>query len=210
VVRADGEVVFQKAFVCGPVSKEGEKIVYRPQYSSYANIFEQDETITLPRAASAIAISNDDGDWLTLDSLSIQLSPEQRAYPLPFSTDWGNKQGTQVFQPENVSEPWSGGEQWFDRAWIEQHEVAPWRQLGNQGVGIMVGECGCFNQTPDDVTMRWLEDTLASFQQAGMGWALWNFRGPFGVLDSDRPGAVYQDFEGHKLDTRMLKLLQTY
>ncbi len=37
-----------------------------------------------------------------------------------------------------------------------------------------------------------------------------SFLGPSGVLDSDRPGAVYEDFEGHKLDGRMLKLLQAY
>jgi endoglucanase len=44
----------------------------------------------------------------------------------------------------------------------------------------------------------------------GWGWALWNLHGSFGILDSERPGAVYEDFEGHKLDKRMLELLQKY
>jgi endoglucanase len=55
-----------------------------------------------------------------------------------------------------------------------------------------------------------MEDNLANFKQAGWGWALWNFSGEFGLLDSNRPGAVYENYEGHKLDRRMLGLLERY
>lgn len=43
---------------------------------------------------------------------------------------------------------------------------------------------------------------------AGFGWALWNFRGDFGVLDSGRKDVAYEDFKGHKLDRQMLELLR--
>ena len=43
-----------------------------------------------------------------------------------------------------------------------------------------------------------------------MGWALWNFRGANGVLDSQRADVKYEDFGGHKLDRKMLELLQRY
>jgi endoglucanase len=39
------------------------------------------------------------------------------------------------------------------------------------------------------------------------GWALWNFRGPFGELDTQRAGK-FEDWRGHKLDRPLLTLLQ--
>ena len=42
----------------------------------------------------------------------------------------------------------------------------------------------------------------------GIGWALWNLRGDFGVMDSGRADVEYEDFRGHKLDRRMLELLR--
>jgi hypothetical protein len=37
-----------------------------------------------------------------------------------------------------------------------------------------------------------------------------NFRGSFGVLDSGRTDVKYEDFQGHKLDRKLLELLQRY
>ena len=42
----------------------------------------------------------------------------------------------------------------------------------------------------------------------GIGFALWNFRGAFGVLDSGRADGVYEDWHGHKLDRKLLDLLK--
>jgi endoglucanase len=68
----------------------------------------------------------------------------------------------------------------------------------------MVGEWGAFNKTPHDVMLRWAEDCRHNGQDAGWGRALWNFRGPFGVLDSQRADVHYEDFEDHKLDRKLL------
>jgi endoglucanase len=40
------------------------------------------------------------------------------------------------------------------------------------------------------------------------GWALWNFRGPFGVLDTERPGTKYENWHNHQLDRALLDVLQ--
>jgi endoglucanase len=40
------------------------------------------------------------------------------------------------------------------------------------------------------------------------GWALWNFRGPFGVLHTQRAGTKFEDWHGHQLDRPLLALLQ--
>ena len=37
-----------------------------------------------------------------------------------------------------------------------------------------------------------------------------NCRGSFGVLDSGRSDVQYEDFEGHKLDRKLLDRLQRY
>ena len=39
---------------------------------------------------------------------------------------------------------------------------------------------------------------------------MWNFRGSMGVLDSERNDIRYEDFEGHKLDRKLMDLLQRY
>ncbi|MFA5161407.1 MAG: cellulase family glycosylhydrolase [Elusimicrobiales bacterium] len=95
-----------------------------------------------------------------------------------------------------------------NRLWVKC--VAPWVEAQRQGVGVMVGEWGVISKTPHDVVLRWAEDSLANWQDAGWGWALWQFRGDFGILDSNRSDVHYEDFEGHKLDRQFLNLLQKY
>ena len=60
---------------------------------------------------------------------------------------------------------------------------------------------------PHPVALAWLEDALTVLNEYGIGWALWNLRGPFGVLDSGREDVEYEDLDGHKLDRAMLDVL---
>lgn len=53
-----------------------------------------------------------------------------------------------------------------------------------------------------------MKDCLENWKQAGIGWALWNLRGSFGVLDSERTDVAYENYQGHKLDRKMLELLR--
>lgn len=75
------------------------------------------------------------------------------------------------------------------------------------GVPIHVGEWGCYNKTPHDACLAWKSDLLALWKQAGWGWAMWKLRGPYGILDSGRSDVAYEDFQGHRLDRKMLELL---
>jgi endoglucanase len=101
-----------------------------------------------------------------------------------------------------------GGKLW-DKARLEKDQIEPWKALENKGVGVMVGEFGAHNQTPHDVVLAWMRDCLDAWHAAHWGWALWNFRGSFGILDSDRKDVTYENWRGHKLDRRMLELLQS-
>ena len=88
--------------------------------------------------------------------------------------------------------------------------IQPWKEAEARGIGVMVGEFGSHNQTPHDVVLRWMEDCLRNWKEAGWGWALWNLHGSFGILDSGRKDVAYEEFEGHKLDRKMLDLLLRY
>lgn len=98
-------------------------------------------------------------------------------------------------------------ERW-DKARLHHDVVEPWKKLQAQGVGLHVGEWGNHNRTPHDVTLAWMKDALDLWREAGWGWALWNFRGSFGVADSGRKDVQYENYQGLKLDRAMLELLQ--
>jgi endoglucanase len=89
-------------------------------------------------------------------------------------------------------------------------EIAPWGELAKHGIPMHVGEMGCNRYTPPKVAHAWFNDALDVIGGLNSGWALWNFRGPFGVLDTNREGTDYTDFHGHKLDNTLLKILQAH
>jgi aryl-phospho-beta-D-glucosidase BglC (GH1 family) len=86
----------------------------------------------------------------------------------------------------------------------------PWIELVKQNVGVHCGECGCYNKTPHKVFLAWFEDVISILKENGIGYALWNFRGDFGILDSGRKDVNYTDWHGHKLDSELLALLKKY
>jgi endoglucanase len=84
-----------------------------------------------------------------------------------------------------------------------------WGEIGQKDVRIHFGEMGCYKHTPPNVVLAWFDDTLDVLRDLRSGWALWNFRGPFGVLDTERPGTKYENWRGHQLDRALLSLLQS-
>lgn len=96
-----------------------------------------------------------------------------------------------------------------DRQKLEQR-FAPWGDLVQQGIGVHCGECGAYNKTPYAVFLGWFGDVMDILKGHRIGYALWNFRGSFGILDSGRADISYEDWHGHKLDRQLLALLQAH
>ncbi len=124
--------------------------------------------------------------------------------------------GISHYQAPWVNYPWTQAPRWpgadhfgstWGRAELEAY-YAPWAALVQRGVGVHCGEGGCFNKTPHAVFLAWFTEVLEILQGHGIGWALWNFRGPFGVVDSERGDVAYEDFHEHKLDRELLELLR--
>ena len=145
--------------------------------------------------------------------------------PVPELADLQIAQSTRGYTPMQISHhkaSWiQGADKWpeptwplageppWDRERLRRERIRPWKDLEARGVGVHVGEWGAHNQTPHPVVLAWMQDCLALWKEAGWGWALWNLRGSFGVLDSSRADVAYEDFRGHKLDRKMLEILRT-
>jgi endoglucanase len=111
--------------------------------------------------------------------------------------------------PEHMPMPkWPGqvGNEYLSRAMLETY-YKPWIELVKKGGGVHCGECGGYNKTPHDVFLAWFGDVLDILSSHQIGFAVWNFFGEFGILDSGRADVDYQDWHGHKLDKGLLDLL---
>jgi hypothetical protein len=145
---------------------------------------------------------------MEVSEIGLSTPPGSPEDTLALTLDWGRKPDPLRYNPGSPEGPFTGAVM-QDRQWL-QTQLLPWIALHNQGTGVMVGEFGAYNKTPHPITLRWMEDHLATWQDAGFGWALWNFRGSFGILDSSRSDVDYENWEGHQLDRNMLELLQRH
>ena len=157
-----------------------------------------------------IADGNSVGNQVTPELKDLNIAQSCRGY-YPgyishYKAPWANK------DPEKCPVPvWPGrmnGED-FGKARLEKY-YQPWIDLAKSAVGVHCGECGCWNKTPHNVFLAWFEDVLSILTSNKIGYALWNFRGDFGILDSRREDVEYQEWHGHKLDAKLLELLKRY
>jgi endoglucanase len=132
--------------------------------------------------------------------------------------------GYRPFRVSHYKASWvDGANQWSEPTWpirvgntlwnketLRERQIEPWKKLEAEGVGVMVGEFGAFNKTRHKVVLNWMRDYLDLWQQAGWGYAMWDFRGPFGILDNGRTDVHQEIWRGHRLDVAMLKLLMKY
>jgi hypothetical protein len=143
---------------------------------------------------------------------------------MPELADLGVVHSGRGYQPMPVSHHqaswWSGqatapqpaypGVRWEGRVWDRESLRAfyqPWRDIVAAGARVHIGECGCYNKTPNDVALRWFADLFGLFKEFGWGFALWNFGGDFGIVEHGRPGAQYEDMHGYKVDRALLDLI---
>jgi endoglucanase len=157
-----------------------------------------------------IADGNDVGSSVIPEITDLDIAQSCRGYNpgiiSHYKAPWANK------DPENLPMPkWPGqvGEKYLSRAMLETF-YKPWIDRVNKGVGVHCGECGAWNKTPHDVFLAWFGDVLDILTSNGIGFALWEFSGDFGVLNSRRADVAYEDWHGHKLDRKLLNLMAKY
>jgi len=157
-----------------------------------------------------IADGNSVGNKVINEIIDLDIAQSCRGY-FPhaishYKAPWANK------EPDKLPEPkWPGqvGDQYLSREKLEEY-YKPWIELSKTGAGVHCGECGCWNKTPHAVFLAWFNDVLDILSGNGIGFALWEFSGDFGVLNSNRSDVVYEDWQGQKLDRKLLDLLRKY
>jgi len=203
VVEADGKVMFKHDFKPGAGQGEWKESVFKQEWNVYQNVYDKNYEAEIPADTKLVTIRAEGGDWLTLKEFALNGGKGETVVPL--SAGWNQEPSTFRYDGSALT----GGEG-RDRSWLKKTTIEPWKKLESMGIGVMVGEFGSFQFTPHAVVLRWMEDLLANWQEAGWGFALWNFRGSFGIVDSGRTDVAYENFNGHKLDRKMLELLQKY
>lgn len=157
-----------------------------------------------------IADGNNVGNDVIPEIVDLNIAQSCRGYAPGHISHY---QAPWAFKDPNILPPptWPGknGEELWDRARLEKY-YAPWIELARKGVGVHCGECGCWKKTPHQVFLAWFGDVLDILTAAGIGYALWNFRGDFGILNSGRTDIEYEDWQGKKLDRKLLGLLQKH
>jgi endoglucanase len=116
------------------------------------------------------------------------------------------------------------GDEWIDRILLRRGAIGtdlwnrdrleealrPWIDLAASGVPVHAGEVGTYKTVPHDVAIAYLDDLLSVLTEHDIGFALWNLRGPFGLVDSGRTDLQYEDWHGSGLDRQMLKVMQKH
>jgi endoglucanase len=126
-----------------------------------------------------------------------------------YTATWVPKSDFQTFNVPAWPLHGDDGTVW-DKSVLKEMLIDPWKKLNHLGVNVHVGEWGCYNKTPHEVTLSWMKDLLSLWKEAGWGHALWNLKGDFGVLNSNRADVKYENFKGYQLDRKMLELIREF
>ncbi len=207
---ADGIRVFERLFIPGPGAGEWKKSFFDERWNIYRNDYDLECGFTLKKDAKELMIENDLGDWCAISRISFigRGLKGGRADANADLDDWGLPQATFSLGKDGLR--LEAAPPGFERRYAPGGIFDPWKDYLRSGGEAFVGEMGVYKFTPHDVALRYLEDQLKEIRSMGLGWALWNFTGPFGIIDSERSDVRYEAFHGRRLDRKMLELLKRY
>ncbi|MBK7106476.1 MAG: cellulase family glycosylhydrolase [Ignavibacteriae bacterium] len=126
-----------------------------------------------------------------------------------YTATWVPKHEFETFNKPSWPLPADDGKIWNKNA-LREKLINSWKPVVDKGVQVHVGEWGCFNQTPHDICLKWMEDILLLWKEANWGQSMWNLKGDFGIINSNRSDVKYEEYKGHKLDRKMLELLKQF
>jgi endoglucanase len=157
-----------------------------------------------------IADGNNVGNNIIPEIMDLDIAQSCRGY---FPHVISHYKAPWVYKDEEIDHlpdpKWPGqvGSEYLSRTMLENY-YKPWIDGVQKGVGIHCGECGSWNKTPHEVFLAWFGDVTNILSGAGIGFALWNFIGDFGIIDSRRADVAYEDWQGHKLDRKLLDIVR--
>ncbi len=192
-------------------------LLNEPPHPGEYGMTRENHAALIRRTVAAIR-AIDTGRKITIDGLG------GGYLPMPELADLGVTHSGRGYHPMPVTHHqaswWSGhmyapkprypGLIWQGRIWNRsalRDAYRGWRKVEKCGAEIHIGELGCFKHTPNDVAMRWYADLFRILKEFRWGYALWNFKGPFGIIEHGRPGAKYECLSGYQVDRALLDLI---
>ena len=199
-VKSGTKAVLNKRFVCGANLGTDFTKINKTEWG-YQNISNKDFSVVLTEATTKLSIENSAGDWMILNSIAFKQGEKVIRYNLSDDT-WGKKQSSYVIDANGEIKAADGTDLLpFD---IYRKNVATAKA---NNIAFMVQEFGVYNKTPHDVALGFLSDLTQFFTENNIGWALWEFNGSFGILNSGRTDMTYETYQGFKLDRELLNVL---
>ena len=181
----------------------------------------QERYVKVAKAAIAAIRAEDSERFIMSDAWGCGNCPAEGLHPMPYNVG----ESIHPYSPHTVTHfgvkaawlpqkgacpPWPPEGCDSGRQWFLDNYFACWKGVESEGCYLHLGEFGTYFKCPHATALAWTEDLLSIAKEKGLGWAMWNLDGAFGLLDSGRGDCELEDFEGHKLDRAMLNLLLKY
>jgi aryl-phospho-beta-D-glucosidase BglC (GH1 family) len=201
-IKLDNTEIFSRSFICSADPGEDWTQIILTQWG-YQNISGKDYSIVLPSDGTSLTIANTDGDWMSINKITIS-SGTGDIVIIPSNTTWGVKQETYKITLDGKLTDGAGNPLATLRSLTSSLETA---RLEN--IPVMIQEFGVFNQTPHSVTLDYLRDIVSVFNKNKLGYAMWNLIGTMGIINSERSDMTYEQYRGKQLDREMTSILQS-
>jgi aryl-phospho-beta-D-glucosidase BglC (GH1 family) len=202
-IKAGSSIILSKKFICGPDTGADFSQVVNTQWG-YQNISNKNFSAVTAAPVSRLVFENSSGDWMTINSITLKWNDHESSYFLSDNT-WGKKQSNYLMEADGSLKASDGSDLLPFETYRNNIAIAK-----KDSIPLMVQEFGVYNKTPHDVTIAFLTDLVKLFSENQIGWALWNFSGSFGILNSDRSDCAYELFQGYQLDREMLETLTQF
>ena len=160
----------------------------------------------------------DPGRFVILDGNRTASTPVPHFFNVPLTGQSFRGYAPHTFSHYGV---WYGGHPKMKPRWPDgpDDKEAQWvvdgqaKMLAKQdcipkGYPVMIGEFGCYAKMDHESCLKWMETGFREWRKRGYGWAIWDYDGPFGFVDSGRPDAEYIEIDGRRIDKKMLELLR--
>jgi endoglucanase len=79
-----------------------------------------------------------------------------------------------------------GRHRYFDRTVLEEQIAKPIAMARATGLPLYCGEWGALPKAPRADRLRWYADLRSVLEKYAIGWATWDYKGGFGIVDRER------------------------
>lgn len=160
----------------------------------------------------------DPGRFIILDGNRCAKVPVPHFFNVPltgqsfrgYAPGWFTHYGTWYGGTPPSKPRWPKGPEDTEMQWVTTQiaEMLARQDCIPKGYPVMIGEFGCYEKMDHESTLKFFEANTENWRKRGYGWAIWDYDGPFGLVDSERPDAEYIEIDGRKVDKKMLELLR--